>query len=179
MTYAVMGLCFGLLGNGFLLVGWQNVLSIVLGCLLLMTVALPRLAFSWTKNIKVLELLKSRIMKLFAIHTWGSLFLIGILNGFLPCGLVYIGITGAVATGNALNGAVFMMGFGLGTLPAMLALTVAGGTISIKFRMRIRKAVPVFVGAMAILLILRGMNLGLPYISPSTDHSKHYKCCEE
>ena len=110
--------------------------------------------------------IKSNISQLFGHNTKEALFFIGVLNGLLPCGLVYLGIAGSIATGNAFSGALFMVGFGLGTIPAMMTLTAIRDFISIKFRENVRKAVPVFVGIMALLLILRGLNLGIPYVSP-------------
>jgi sulfite exporter TauE/SafE len=186
LTYAVLGLLFGLLGQGFAFAGWQNVLSVFLGALILVMLFLPRLSVLPVKVsaiIRVLEVLKSHIRKLFGIHTYHSLLLIGVLNGLLPCGLVYLGIAGSVATGDALRGSLFMAAFGLGTFPAMIAVTMIRDRISIRFRENIRKAVPLFVGVMAVLLILRGLNLGIPYVSPSIERSVqgnvHHQCCKK
>ena len=71
------------------------------------------------------------------------MFLIGILNGFLPCGLVYVALAGAIASGDAISGAAVMILFGLGTVPAMFAASVFGKFINIGIRTKIRKAVPV------------------------------------
>ncbi len=185
LTYGVFGLLFGLLGKGFVIGGYQQWLSIGLGVLILVGLLLPsRLTSSvglFRFAAHVVQRLKSSIGKLFTNGSMASLFTIGLLNGFLPCGLVYMGIAGAIATGDAFKGSMFMMAFGLGTLPAMLAVSVAAGSISLAWRNKIRKAVPVFVGAMALVLILRGMNLGIPYISPElnkTDCTKH-SCCSK
>ncbi|MFY9309377.1 MAG: sulfite exporter TauE/SafE family protein [Bacteroidia bacterium] len=184
-TYACLGLIFGLLGQGFVLAGGQSILSIVLGIIILALLIFPRIAgkyirvgvmFSWV------EKLKSALRRLFGMHSIRSLLFIGILNGLLPCGLVYLGITGAIATGNVVKGALFMVAFGAGTLPAMLAVTVIRDYISVRFRQRIRSVVPVLVGAMAVLLILRGMNLGIPYVSPSIESNgktECHKCCHK
>lgn len=185
LTYASMGLLFGLLGQGFVLAGWQNILSISLGILILLLLFLPNLSFVKTnKGMAMLLIgkLKSRLGKLFGTHSTKALLLIGLLNGLLPCGLVYLGIAGSVATGNALKGALFMVAFGLGTLPAMLVLTMARDLITLRFREKIRKTIPVFVGMMALLLILRGMNLGIPYVSPAMEtqgESCVHACCEK
>ena len=88
------------------------------------------------------------------------------LNGLLPCGLVYVAIAGAIATGDILSGMFYMMLFGLGTLPMMLLASQFRSFISINIRNRMRQLVPVFVGVMAILFIIRGLNLGIPYLSP-------------
>lgn len=185
VTYGVMGLLFGFLGQGFVFAGWQSGLSVVLGICIMLFLLLP--GFSKFKIplgpfMHLLENLKSTIRSLFGVHTYSSLFLIGLLNGLLPCGLVYLGITGSMATGNAAKGALFMMVFGLGTFPAMLTVSLLKDYISIRFREGIRKAVPVFVGTMALLLILRGMDLGIPYISPSVEIDNgisQHQCCHK
>lgn len=185
ITYAVMGLFFGLLGQGFALAGWQNIISVTLGISILALLFLPdlsKLPFNIGLIFRLLENLKSRIRKLFGVHTMRSLWLIGLLNGLLPCGLVYLGIAGSIATGNAVKGSLFMAAFGLGTFPAMMAITAARDYISIRFRERIRKVVPVFISTMAVLLILRGLNLGIPYISPSIETNNgifHHQCCNK
>lgn len=185
ITYFCLGLFFGLLGQGFVLAGGQNVLSVTLGILILSVLIFPRFIARYSNTgilFRLIEKLKSKLRKLFGVHTMRSLLFIGLLNGLLPCGLVYLGIAGSVATGNILKGALFMAAFGAGTLPSMLAVTVARDYISIRFRQGIRRAMPVLVGAMAVLLILRGMNLGIPYISPSIENdgkASCHKCCHK
>lgn len=186
LTYGSMGLLFGLLGKGFALAGWQNILSVTLGVSILFLLVVPNFSVTPVKIghfMHLLEKIKASIRRLFGIHTLRSLLFIGLLNGLLPCGLVYLGIAGAIATGDAFKGALFMIAFGLGTLPAMLTITVVRDYISIRFRESVRKAIPVFVGTMAVLLILRGLNLGIPYISPSLKASGtemcHHECCNK
>lgn len=184
LTYTIIGFLFGLLGSGFAMAGWQSILSVGLGVFILVLLFLPRLSvFKMGTGLLVqtLEKLKAAIRQLFGTHTSSALALIGLLNGLLPCGLVYLGIAGAIATTNPIQGSLFMLFFGLGTLPAMLSITVIRDYISIKFRERIRTLVPVFVGIMAVLLILRGLNLGIPYVSPSIEMNKgvcHHQCCK-
>ncbi|HET6225560.1 MAG TPA: sulfite exporter TauE/SafE family protein [Bacteroidia bacterium] len=186
VTYSLMGLLFGLLGKGFVMAGWQNVLSILLGILILIIAFLPGILSRITNTgsfLRLLEKLRSYLRKLFGIHSVRSLFFIGLINGLLPCGLVYLAIAGSIATGNALQGALFMATFGLGTFPAMLVLTVIKDFINIKAREKIQKIIPVFVTIMAVLLILRGMNLNIPYVSPSLKvNSKgvcEHQCCKK
>jgi len=184
-TYAVMGLFFGSLGQGFAMAGWQNLISVTLGIVILVFLFLPafsKLPIKMGAVYHLLEKLKSQIRKLFGIHTLRSLWFIGLLNGLLPCGLVYLGIAGSIATGSAIKGSMFMAAFGLGTFPAMMAITAARDYISIRFRERVRKVVPVFIGIMAVLLILRGLNLGIPYLSPSIESANgivHHECCKK
>lgn len=186
ITYAIMGLLFGLIGKGFALAGWQNILSITLGITILLFLFIPNLSvlsIRFGPMMQLLEKIKSKMRQLFGMHSMRALLVIGLLNGLLPCGLIYLGIAGSLATGSAFNGALFMMAFGVGTIPAMIAITLVRDYISISLRGKIRRIVPVFVGLMAVLLILRGMNLGIPYISPSLELNDngmyHHTCCKK
>ena len=102
--------------------------------------------------------------------------MIGLLNGLLPCGLVFAALAGAASTGSFLSGALFMFVFGLGTIPAMFSLSFAAVHVTDGFRNKLRRAVPVFVATMALLLIVRGMGFGIPYISPAVENEKQV-CC--
>jgi len=185
VTYGVLGFLFGMLGRGFVVAGWQSFLSVGLGVIILLSLFLPRFSILKIQTgflFRLFEKVKIRMGKLFGVYTNRSLFIIGLLNGLLPCGLVYLGIAGSIATGDILKGSLFMMGFGLGTFPAMMLISVARDLISIRFRQGIRKAVPVFAGVMAIMLILRGLNLGIPYVSPSIEVSEgmtQHNCCKK
>jgi hypothetical protein len=106
------------------------------------------------------------MQKLFAVRSFPSMFFIGSLNGLLPCGLVYLAVAGATATGHAGEGAMYMMLFGLGTWPVMIMVTFFGNWIGIGVRNRIKTAMPVLVMLMGIFFILRGLSLDIPYISP-------------
>ena len=184
-TYSVLGFLFGVLGQGFALAGLQGPLSIGIGLVLLVYVLVTYYAGKGRENTlltRALQPVRSHIAKLFNSHAGSSLFFIGLLNGLLPCGLVYLGIAGAVATGSALQGAAFMAVFGLGTFPAMFAVGLARNSISLRFRERARKLVPVFACAMALLLVIRGLGLGIPYISPSVHADqgrKTMECCKK
>lgn len=184
LTYSVMGAVFGLLGGRIIFSGFQQGLSITLGVIILVSVFLPS---KYKRNIislsiiqKINQPLKREIGILFKQATFSSMFLIGLLNGFLPCGFVYIGLTGATATGNAVSGGAFMFLFGLGTFPAMFAASVLGKFISLNVRQKIRKLTPVFAAALAVIFILRGMNLGIPFVSPklnsNTESTQNLDC---
>ena len=94
-----------------------------------------------------------------------SLFLFGIINGFLPCGFVYVALAGAMTTGDFVSGALFMALFGLGTTPIMLATSLVGKFISGGLKSRMNKLIPVFAIILAIIFILRGLNLGIPFLT--------------
>lgn len=183
-TYSLLGFLFGLLGQSFFLGGFQQALSIAVGVLLLLSVIVtqtnrfnvPSLGFMYS----FINTVKLELGNLFNKKGLHFLFLIGMLNGLLPCGLVYLGIAGAVATGDYLKGTEFMFYFGVGTIPVMYAVAFMGQFITMKYRNYIRKAMPVVVSVMALLLIVRGLNLGIPYLSPQFEKESHkVSCCEK
>ncbi|MCB0561895.1 MAG: sulfite exporter TauE/SafE family protein [Phaeodactylibacter sp.] len=165
-TYGLLGLFIGLVGRGFFLAGFQSYVSIGLGILLL-AIAL----FSINVESRLLRIpfvqqlnswVKRQLGRLLRQQGPGKLFLVGMLNGLLPCGLVYMAIAGALAAGSIFNSALYMALFGLGTIPLMLATALAGQFIQLKWRARLRKLVPVFLVAFAVLFILRGLNFDVP-----------------
>lgn len=164
MTYTVFGMAAGAIGESFAMAGLQQGLSIAIGVVLLVSVFLP--FKNSMSGYGFFLWVKTAFNRVFSKGTRSSLFVVGLLNGLLPCGLVYVGIAGAAATGDFAQGALFMAAFGLGTAPMMFALPGIGSSLSVSSRSRIRKATPLLVTAMALLLILRGLNLGIPYVSP-------------
>lgn len=170
ITYAILGLIVGSLGKQLMFGGFQQGLSIGVGVLILAFLILPK---TITKKIdptstfaKLFLRLKTTFRSLFqSKNAFGPLAL-GLVNGLLPCGLVYVGLAGALALGNPLESAQFMAAFGLGTFPVMTSIMFAGDLISLEWRSKARKLIPVIFAIMGILFILRGMNLGIPYISP-------------
>ena len=167
-SYASLGLLFGYIGNQFFLFGYQRAFSISLGLLLLIFLFAHQFLSSRFAIIdKIFNRVKSVLAKrLQSTQNSYSYFLIGVANGFLPCGLVYLAIGSAMATGNMLYGAALMFVFGMGTFPLMISLMIFGRFISVTFRNRMRKMIPAFIVITALVIILRGMNLGIPYLSP-------------
>ena len=169
-SYAILGLIFGLLGRRIALAGAQQFVSIALGVIIIIAVLLPQKYKNYFAQHpitqKLTQPLKANIGMLFKKGTFSAMFLIGILNGFLPCGLVYVALAGAIASGDAISGAVVMILFGLGTVPAMFAATVLGKYINLGIRTKLREATPYFAIILAVIFIMRGMNLGIPYLSP-------------
>ena len=171
-TYAVLGLLFGLIGKSLVMAGAQRFLSISAGIFMILSVVLPKI--SKAANIdsftfKYIGKLKNAFGQLFKKSSYESLFLIGVLNGLLPCAMVYIALAGAIAEGDMLGGMTFMMFFGLGTIPMMYTATILGGFVTVKLRNKLQKVIPYMVFAIGVLFILRGMNLGIHYLSPHID----------
>lgn len=186
ITYTTMGLILGLIGQKINLAGYQQILSITLGAIILIIVLLP----SHYKNIlsslsfvrTIIKVLQSSIGLLFRKGSQSSLFAIGVLNGFLPCGFVYVALAGAVALGNVEKSILFMALFGIGTIPAMFSASVVTNLFGQNFRMKINRAIPVFAAVLAVIFILRGSNLGIPYLSPKlktvTQVNPAHDCCK-
>jgi sulfite exporter TauE/SafE len=170
VTYTLMGGIFGLLGKGFAMAGLQQALSIVLGVALLIIAlgtADPEKHLVSLGPVNKLNIkLKRALGKLFSISSQSSLFAIGLLNGLLPCGFVYLGIFGALNTSGPLEGMAYMALFGLGTLPLMLAVSMAGTLVTSKVKVSARRLFPALMIVFAVLFITRGLNLGIPYLSP-------------
>jgi uncharacterized protein len=170
LSYSILGAIFGLLGGRIVLVGTQQFLSIALGVVIIIAVLLPQKYKNYliqhSVTQKFVQPIKSNIGILFKKADFSAMFLIGILNGFLPCGFVYIGLAAATTSGDAISGAAVMILFGLGTVPAMFAASVFGKFINIGIRTKLRKATPYLAILLAVIFILRGMNLGIPYLSP-------------
>lgn len=164
-TYSIIGAVLGTVGKGFSLFGWQQAVSIVAGVAVLVYL-LPtgRSYFSFINQ--PFGFVKKYFQPLFSQPGMANLFLIGLLNGLLPCGLVYLALAGALAIGDTLYSALSMAAFGFGTVPLMLSLTHISGQITSSHRAAINKFSPYFVAFMGLLFIVRGLNLGIPYLSP-------------
>lgn len=166
LSYAFLGGLLGLAGMGLLLSGYQQALSVSMGILLL----LGLLYLRFRSRLPQFQNRFSRSLKLAFAHWFGrkdpaALWMIGLLNGLLPCGMVYIALAGATVSGTFKEGALFMAAFGLGTLPAMLSVSLFSG-ISLSIRKKLSTLSPTLTLTVAVLLILRGLSLGIPYVSP-------------
>lgn len=181
-TYSFLGLILGLAGGFLISSKIQNVVSIVFGALIVIYLLLPsktKTALKISPNQALLIRLRKQIAKFLYIENNSSLFGIGMLNGLLPCGMIYLALTSSFLAGSAVKGSLFMFSFGMGTFPVMLAAVFFGSFVNQHIRSKLRKLVPVFLFFMAALLIVRGMNLGIPYLSPSlpTPHSPNAMIC--
>lgn len=169
-TYSFIGAVFGLLGSRLVIAGFQQTVTIVVGIAILLVILTPMKYKSKLYQHKLVQKIsapiKSGISELFKQGTIPAMFLIGLLNGLLPCGLVYVAIAGAISSGDAISGMLYMTLFGIGTFPAMFAATIFGKFINLNIRKRINQAIPALAVMLAILFILRGLALGIPYISP-------------
>lgn len=170
ITYGIMGAIFGLLGQGVEMIGFQQKISVIMGVLMIVSILFPALfknQYSLNKSwFSFVAKLKKTIGRMFSIRSFSSLFFIGLLNGLLPCGLVYMALAGAIGTGNVAQGSLYMILFGLGTIPMLLTISLAGNMMGQAIRNKMNKLIPILVVVVGILFVLRGLSLGIPYLSP-------------
>jgi sulfite exporter TauE/SafE len=167
ITYSVLGLIIGFIGKQFWILGLQQSVSLASGFLIIMA-AFARLFKVRMKNNIILTKLLAPINRLlnYALQHHSGHFVIGLLNGLLPCGFVYLALAGAINTSSPLASAQFMFWFGAGTFPLMLAATVSSGFIRPVLRRRINRAMPYLMVCLGFWFILRGLNMNIPYLSP-------------
>ncbi len=170
-AYASIGLVFGLVGKGFFLAGIQQRLSVFIGVAMIITILTPERVlanYNFSKPVyRLISKIKSSLGKQFKNKSYQSLFTIGLLNGFLPCGMVYVALFGAIAMQNVSFGILYMLLFGIGTIPMMSSVTYLNSIMTVSFRNKIQKAIPYVGVIIGILFILRGLGLGIPYVSPA------------
>lgn len=169
VSYAVLGAFVGLIGEAILMSGIQKSFSIVAGILLiimfLMSFDLEKLLFKSTNYKKIYQKVSNRISQALQKGARSHPVFVGMLNGLLPCGLVYLALAGSLASGGVLLSIAFMTAFGAGTLPAMIGVMIAGQRINQLSSIRsflFRKAFPVLHLALGVFLIYRGIVVDMP-----------------
>lgn len=169
-TYAFMGAVFGALGRGIQMANFQQKLSIIVGVAMVVAALYPVFfrAFIPSSNFynRFLVYIENKIAILMSKSSYLPMFSIGILNGFLPCGMVYMAVAMSVTTASWFNGMLFMVIFGVGTIPMLFTIGMIGNVLSISAKVWINKIAPWIVILIGVLFILRGMGLGIPFISP-------------
>lgn len=168
VTYSLMGALFGLIGAGFKMLGYQQIISIAIGVGMILSIILPSLfkKFTFGASLSIFNPIRKGMQRLFQEKNNRALFLIGIFNGLLPCGLVYFAIAGAIASADLFSAIGYMALFGLGTLPMLLLISLLGNVISQTLRNQINKVIPVVIVLIGMIFVLRGLSLGIPYLSP-------------
>jgi len=175
-TYALLGALLGIIGEGFEFAGFQQYLTVAVGILLIIMALFSFGGKDFASKIpfisKFLYKVKFNLGKLLQKADYRSRFTTGLLNGLLPCGMVYMALTASLASGGIWQSATFMALFGLGTLPFMFTVVLVGNLMSQNFRIKILKFIPVVMIILGGLFILRGLELGIPYISPPAEAMK-------
>lgn len=178
ITYSIFGLLVGTISSFFAYTGLQQLLSITAGVLIILSVVVMYEPFAWLKRITspFQSKIKQAMIYYFQHANGFSMLVLGVLNGFLPCGMIYAALIGAMATGDAVSGALFMICFGLGTVPLMLTVALAGNIIGYRWKSWLNRLSPVFAFAVGALLILRGLHVHIPSILPIELQHSTYNC---
>ncbi len=177
-SYLVMGFIVGKAGELIIKVGVQQKLSIISGVILIFVIIFQSSKKDniWSKKLKTF---------------WGRYFgqiglknnyLLGVVNGLLPCGLVFTALATAASTSSSIHSAIFMVIFGLGTLPLLLLISFGSLKMNILRNSKTKFILPTATILTACLLILRGLNLGIPYLSPEVktqNEQTSLSCCGE
>ncbi len=175
-AYGFIGGIIGVFGLGLRYVGIVQTLSVFSGILLLFIglFSLPKLRLKVFNAPRLfVNSIQNKIGFFLRKKRWEMFFFVGFFNGFLPCGLVYAGLVGSLVAGSWSGGVLYMMVFGLGTLPLMFSLPYIGSLITPSIRTKMRKVVPYSLMFFGLLFILRGSNLGIPYVSPKIESSSN------
>ena len=171
-SYSILGILFGVLGRGLFLAGFQQKMSIWVGVLMIVVVLVPEKVFAqynFSKPVfKWISQLKSALGQTLKKKTYPSFYTIGLLNGLLPCGLVYVALFGALAQQDITLSMLYMSLYGLGTIPMMSMVVYVSQWLTVPVRSRIQKIIPVVTMVIGTLFILRGLGLDIPFLSPST-----------
>ncbi|WP_215223579.1 sulfite exporter TauE/SafE family protein [Echinicola shivajiensis] len=171
-TYAILGLLAGTIGLGLELAGFQQWVSIGLGVLIIL------FAFMYKKSERALAkggayqfVAKVKSALGYWLKKGGSkaFFMTGLVNGFLPCGMVYIAVLGSMAMAGPVEGAIYMASFGMGTIPLLMALMLSGNLFSANWRIRLFRFMPYFAIFIGLLFVIRGLGLGIHFLSPALE----------
>lgn len=165
VTYSLLGGVVGAAGYTVSLAGLQRPLSVLLGILILLFALYPLLMNGkifrspnpFRPLFKRVQDLLGRQLKKNGSRT---MLLIGLINGLLPCGFVYVGLAGSLTRETVLGGMGYMALFGLGTIPAMMLMAIAPDLIALKTRRKLARMIPYFSVLLGCYLIYRGIMMG-------------------
>jgi len=186
LVYAFLGYLVGFIGLGIKMIGFLQIISILSGIFIILYAwrksrlfknSIPEInaSFNLVPNQTLAKVLKSNSkLKLFGL---------GILNGLLPCGMVYTALITSIISGNPWSSSFSMLAFGIGTFPGMVLISYFTNRLSFTYKSKINRYLPYIVTIIGTMIILRGLNLNIPYISPRAtilEAKKEVKieCCE-
>ena len=183
LTYGAMGAILGSLGYGISIAGWQQSLSLITGILILVMAIFPFIGKKISPTTAIAKWsgsLKQRWAQVLGKKSNASWLILGMLNGLLPCGLVYLALAGALTAHSTIDGVLFMLVFGLGTVPMLAAIVLAKSQLGKLGRNWIPQTLSVLTILIGVLLIVRGLGLGIPYLSPIADSCGALSgCCHQ
>lgn len=172
LMYTLMGVLVGWIGSSFTVFANQQTLSLIIGIVLVIFVIL-QFSGIYSKHLsnfqyQIVAPISKLMGKLFGLPLWG--FFAGLLNGLIPCGMVYLALATALNTSTIAGGATFMFLFGLGTTPLMLMISLGGIYLKRYIKFDTRRLIPYFMLFIGVLFIMRSADLGIPFLSPDSGH---------
>jgi sulfite exporter TauE/SafE len=171
LSYGTLGLIFGFIGRGLYLAGIQQYLSIIVGVIIISVAIIPERIFArynFSKPIyKIVSYVKSSIGIQLKKKSYFTFLSLGIFNALLPCAMVYVALFGALAMQNPLQGGLYMVLYGIGTMPLMSLIVFFSSFIKQTFGSQLTKIIPVVTVCIGLLFVLRGLGLDIPFVSPS------------
>lgn len=172
-VYALLGFIFGSIGARASFLESGQRLSLILGVLIILFFVLPSLMGRWQPALRWNSMVTRTYGRLarpvMAYRGWGSSFTLGMVNGILPCGLVYVALASAVASGSGSSGAALTAAMGLGTFPAMISMMALRRYFKSWMQKSSRFMLPIVAGVLGLGLVVRGLNLDIPYLSPKIE----------
>ncbi len=168
LVYGVFGLLVGLIGHSIGGQGWQRGLTLVTGALLVgagVSMVVGKRAQSGSRWQQRALVSLTRWIGYWLYRPGGNL-VVGALNGLLPCGMVYMALAAALSAESVAGAGLFMVLFGLGTWPALFAVSIAGQAAKKSLRINLATWLPIICVVMGCWFLLRGANLDIPYLSP-------------
>lgn len=166
MSYAMLGAATGMVGRQFFIGGYQQAFSIAIGMVLLATVLVTRRKGTLLQRSWLYKKVQSLMVRFLQQPSLKTVWMMGAANGLLPCGMVYVAMVAAASTGSVVYGSLFMLLFGSGTIPLLMLASFAGIFFRPRVRLALKKVSPYVTAFIAVLLVLRGLNLNIPYLSP-------------
>lgn len=182
-VYTSIGVSVFFIGYSFSLFHLQQTLTIFLGISLILYAVVT---FMSSKNGLFLDFYSKYIGRFFN-KIWNlpfvaSSLLLGVLNGLLPCGAIYIAAVYCASLQSVGESILYMILFGIGTSPIFIAAWVffkKSQQLKLKKLIIVYKFLPLIIG---VLMVLRGANLGIPYLSPELEkvngHTEVKNCCQ-
>lgn len=185
MTYGALGALVAMMGVAAAMFDVQRWFSLGLGGVMLVLALYHYGAFGrrMQGDNRLSRAWRRAMGRVMQVRGLGGMLSLGLLNGLLPCGLVYAGLFLAADSRAAWEGAAKMALFGLGTVPLMLGLSWSGRWLGAWLRPRARFIMPIVMAFLGLMFIVRGMALGIPYLSPRLEQAPagevRMSCCEQ
>jgi hypothetical protein len=180
-TYSALGLIIGSIGQGFATLGLQRWAVLLAGIAMFLLLFFPSLSsFIKLPASRLAQRLRAVMSAALRSQKHHHRFLFGMLNGLLPCGLVFTALAGSLATDQAWKGGLFMLLFGVATTPALAAVSKLTYWIKGRFNAATSQRMQLAFSIIALLVLLRGANLGIPFVSPHFEtQTKQIECCHK